>query len=157
MNATDFSITVATPSETERVAALVARHCRPGDCILLQGDLGAGKTTFARGFIRALASVDDEVVSPTFTLVQTYPAEPCTVWHFDLYRLNRPEELDEIGLDEAMENISLVEWPDIAAKCFPKTSLTVSIGLEEGDRRSITVSGNAARWQSDLGVIRGMI
>lgn len=99
-----------------RIAELIALKVRAGDLVTLRGDLGAGKTTFARAFIRAL--LDDltvEVPSPTFTLVQSYPTPRIEVSHFDLYRLDSPDELEEIGFDEAVaKGVALVEWPEHA-------------------------------------------
>src|SRR5262249_10523588 len=115
-------------SQTYAIAAAVAKQCRPGDCILLKGDLGAGKTTFARGFIQALNPSAGEVVSPTFTLVQTYPVGATTLYHFDLYRLKSPSELAEIGLDEAFSSgISLIEWPELLQSRLPEDALNVTI------------------------------
>ncbi len=101
---------------TARLGEDIAAALKPGDAVLVKGDLGAGKTTLARGLIRALA--DDaalEVPSPTFTLVQTY-AGRLPLSHFDLYRLSASDELDELGFDEALKvGAALVEWPDRAA------------------------------------------
>ena len=96
------------------VGARLAALSRVGDAILLAGDLGAGKTTLARGFLEALG-YKGEVPSPTFTIVQTYdpPELSLPVWHVDLYRLDDPEELFELGLDEARRDaVLLVEWPE---------------------------------------------
>lgn len=132
-------------SATCRLAAQVAQACVSGDCILLKGDLGAGKTVFARAFIRSLLPGAD-VVSPTFNLVQTYPAGPADIWHFDLYRLRSAAELPEIGLDEALiAGITLIEWPEIAHDWLPETSLTVQLE-PDGTGRFITLSGTADRW-----------
>ncbi len=97
------------PAATAALAARLASLVRRGDVIALGGDLGTGKTSFARAFINALPRAEDEppgeaaeeVPSPTFTLVQTYRRKPADVWHFDLYRLQRPEEAYELGIEEA--------------------------------------------------------
>ena len=106
-------IAVALPDQatTERLARALARHLRRGDVIALEGELGAGKTCFARAAINALPrpgedpanvlSAPEEVPSPTFTLVQVYERAPAPVWHFDLFRLEAPEEALELGLEEA--------------------------------------------------------
>lgn len=106
------SLELDSLAATERLAARVARLARTGDVIGLSGELGAGKTTFARAFIRArLGPV--EVPSPTFTLVQVYEGAEVTIWHFDLYRIENPGEVNELGLEEALAGgISLIEWPD---------------------------------------------
>lgn len=97
---------------TERLAARLAHVARAGDVIGLSGELGAGKTTFARAFIRArLGPV--EVPSPTFTLVQVYEGADVAIWHFDLYRIEDPSEALELGIEEAFAAaISLIEWPE---------------------------------------------
>jgi tRNA threonylcarbamoyladenosine biosynthesis protein TsaE len=97
---------------TARLGQAIAPLLRPGEAVLLYGPLGMGKSTLARGLIRALTRPDEDVPSPTFTLVQFYESEP-PVAHFDLYRLTRPEEAFEIGLDEALdEGCALIEWPE---------------------------------------------
>ncbi|HVC58947.1 MAG TPA: tRNA (adenosine(37)-N6)-threonylcarbamoyltransferase complex ATPase subunit type 1 TsaE [Acetobacteraceae bacterium] len=113
---------------TARLAAAVAALARPGDAILLQGPLGAGKTAFARGFLRA-ASGDPalEVPSPTFTLVQSYATSRGTVHHFDLWRLDGPAALAELGWDEARDDIVLVEWPDRLGSLRPPDALTIAL------------------------------
>lgn len=123
-----------------------------GDCILLRGDLGSGKTTFARGFIQALNPAHDEVVSPTFTLVQTYPAGDKAVWHFDLYRLKNPEEITEIGLDEALHSgITLIEWPELVQSLLPRDALDVTIETgSDPHQRRFTFTGSSAAWQARL-------
>ncbi|WP_306118441.1 MULTISPECIES: tRNA (adenosine(37)-N6)-threonylcarbamoyltransferase complex ATPase subunit type 1 TsaE [unclassified Roseitalea] len=126
----------------QRFARDLARAARPGDCIALSGDLGAGKSTFARAFIRAVANDPQgrlDVPSPTFTLVQTYATRP-PVSHFDLYRIGDPDEIGELGLHEALEGgIVLVEWPERAADRLP--AATVTIGFAD----ATTDSGAQAR------------
>lgn len=95
------------------IAAALAEEARIGDIFTLQGDLGAGKSVFARGFIRALCGADTDVPSPTFTLVQSYDSPKGTIYHFDLYRLEDPEEVYGLDWDAALSGgISLIEWPD---------------------------------------------
>lgn len=97
---------------TGRLGAAIAPLLAPGEAVLLFGPLGMGKSTLARGLIRALTRPDEDVPSPTFTLVQFYPSDP-PVAHFDLYRLTRPDEAFEIGLDEALdEGCAVIEWPE---------------------------------------------
>ena len=140
----EFSRILQTAEETLALATRIADFCKIGDCLLLYGDLGAGKTTFARGFIQAKTGTKEEIVSPTFTLVQIYPiASGGAVWHCDLYRLKNSNELLELGLDEAFEgNITLIEWPEIAASQLPQNSLNIRLEME-GEGRKITISGNA--------------
>ncbi len=108
-----FALDLPDPAATVELARRLARLARRGDVIALKGDLGAGKTAFARALIQAMAGSAVDVPSPTFTLVQTYDTPVGMVWHFDLYRLESPDEAVELGLDQAFaEGISLVEWPE---------------------------------------------
>lgn len=129
---------------TAALARMLAATARPGDTILLDGPVGAGKTHFARAFIRARRGpAAEDVPSPTFTLVQTYDDPMGTeVWHADLYRLTDPAELDELGLDEARDSaICLIEWPD-RMETLPDTALTVAIMPDDDpDLRRIALSG----------------
>jgi tRNA threonylcarbamoyladenosine biosynthesis protein TsaE len=133
---------------TEALAAAVARLARLGDTILLEGDLGAGKTAFARAFLRA-ATGDPalEVPSPTFTLVQSYDTPIGTVHHFDLWRLDGPGGLVELGWEEAREGIVLVEWPDRLGALRPTDALTITLHPTGADSRRATLSG----WPDRLG------
>lgn len=124
------SVSRQLPSEsaTADLAGELASLARAGDVILLSGDLGAGKSVFARAFINALPGPLEEVPSPTFTLVQTYQRGPQEVWHFDLYRLESPEEAWELGFEEALaEGISLVEWPERLGGELPSSRLEIEI------------------------------
>lgn len=127
-----------------RFAADLARIAQPGDCFALSGDLGAGKTSFARAFIRALAGADGatlEVPSPTFTLVQDYATSP-PVAHFDLYRIADADEVAELGLDDALEvGIALIEWPERAGRTLAAGTiwLTFSESVTDGGADARTV------------------
>ena len=120
---------------------------RPGDLVCLHGDLGAGKTTLARALIRAMAADRGiEVPSPTFTIVQPYEAR-FPVAHFDLYRLAAPDELDELGFDEALATgAALVEWPDKAGDRLPAERIDIHL-VEEGTGRRVTIAATAAAAQ----------
>ncbi len=122
---------------TTRLAAAVAALARPGDAILLAGLLGAGKTEFARAFLRS-ATGDPalEVPSPTFTLVQSYATRLGTVHHFDLWRLTGPDALTELGWDEARDDIVLVEWPDRLGAQRPPDALTIDLQPAEAGPRA---------------------
>jgi tRNA threonylcarbamoyladenosine biosynthesis protein TsaE len=122
---------------TLAIGARLAGAAARGDIFALQGDLGAGKTTLARGFIRALTTPEEEVPSPTFTLVQTYETAKGTVWHFDLYRLEDPEEAWELGIEEAFaDGISLVEWPERLGTLLPARRHNIELDLAGTGRRA---------------------
>lgn len=126
-----------SPEETAEIAGKVASRLLPGDVILLKGELGAGKTTFVRALIQALCGPETEVPSPTFTLVQTYETPRFLLWHFDLYRLKHPEEIFELGIEEAYESgVSLIEWPERLGANLPKDYLVIelSYGTHENER-----------------------
>jgi tRNA threonylcarbamoyladenosine biosynthesis protein TsaE len=138
----DAALSLDLPSEsaTAEVAALIARMAEAGDVIALRGELGSGKTSFARGFIRALGRGDEEVPSPTFTLVEVYgfaDGAPA-VWHFDLYRLAKSEDVYELGFEEALGGaILLIEWPERLGPLLPSERLDVelSAGIAPSARR----------------------
>ncbi len=130
------------------LAARLVPELLAGDVIALEGDLGAGKTTFSRGLIEAYAGISD-VPSPTYTLVQTYEGGPLTIWHFDLYRLTNPEDLQELGWDETAAGIALVEWPDRAGSHLPRWRLDVRIDFL-GDGRRVTLEPHGEGWQTRL-------
>ncbi|OHC74725.1 MAG: tRNA (adenosine(37)-N6)-threonylcarbamoyltransferase complex ATPase subunit type 1 TsaE [Rhodospirillales bacterium RIFCSPLOWO2_12_FULL_58_28] len=128
---------------TDRLAVWLAGMARVGDVIALRGELGCGKTAFARAFIRARAKRQEEVPSPTFTLLQTYDLDGGMVHHFDLYRLNAAEEALELGIEEAFaEGISLIEWPERLGGFLPKVRLDVALAYaEKPEARHLTLTG----------------
>jgi tRNA threonylcarbamoyladenosine biosynthesis protein TsaE len=143
-------ITLSLPDEaaTQALAARAARLARPGDAILLDGPLGAGKSAFARAFLRAASSNPGlEVPSPTFTLVQSYDLPEGVAHHMDLYRLEGPDALPELGWEEAREGIVLVEWPDRLGPYTPPDALRLTLAPAEApDARIATLAGwDAAR------------
>jgi tRNA threonylcarbamoyladenosine biosynthesis protein TsaE len=134
---------------TEALAARVAAVARPGDAVLLSGPLGAGKSAFARAFLRA-ASGDPglEVPSPTFTLVQSYDLPRGPAHHFDLWRLSGPADLAELGWEEAREGIVLVEWPERLGALAPADALRVALApAAREEAREATLSG----WPDRIG------
>ena len=140
---TAIVVTLADEASTIRLGEDLALALRPGDCVALSGDLGAGKSTLARALLRAMADDETlEVPSPTFTLVQSYDLR-IPVAHFDLYRLGDGSELDELGLDEALAiGIALVEWPEMAEDFLPADRLTLRLEHETSGRTA-TISGPA--------------
>ena len=129
-------IQLAGLGDTIALAGAIAGRAERGDVIVLRGDLGAGKTAFARGFIharqRAAGLPEEEVPSPTFTLVQTYDVGAVAIWHFDLYRVGDPSEAQELGLDEALsEGIVLIEWPERLGPLLPLDRLDLELAAGE--------------------------
>jgi tRNA threonylcarbamoyladenosine biosynthesis protein TsaE len=137
MDKTLPSISFFLPSEadTDRLGSWLAKRLKSGDCLLLEGPIGAGKSHLARAFIRARLGTMEDVPSPTFTLVQTYQAD-VEIWHADLYRLSHVDEVAELGLEEAFDSaISLIEWPDRLGEYAPKTAIRLILSAEGDGRR----------------------
>ena len=134
-------------ADTARLGAGVVHALAKGDAICLAGPLGAGKSILARGLIRALAPDTGEIPSPTFTLVQFYEGPRFTLAHFDLYRLNRPDEAYEIGLDEALRTgAAVIEWPERLGHHLPPDRLDIEIHIEAGDARRARLTPHGA-WE----------
>ena len=142
--------------DTLAFAEAYAKTLRGGDVVLLDGDMGAGKTVFARAFIRTLTAENEDVPSPTFTLVQTYDTskEPfLTVWHFDLYRLKSAQEIYEIGFEEALtDGVSLIEWPERAERLLARDRLEIQLRTspEGTDKRILTLTACGKSWQNRM-------
>ncbi len=134
-----FSFFLPDESATERLGAALAARLRPRDTVALEGGLGAGKTTLARAILRAAAGTPDLVVpSPTFTLVEVYDTPRGAFWHFDLYRLETPEQVFELGWEEARaDGIVLVEWAERLGPLLPADRLTVTLTAEAEGRRAV--------------------
>lgn len=127
-----YSISLPTEDATAALAGSFAPLLQPGDCLLLEGSIGAGKTAFARSLIRARLDRNEDVPSPTFTLVQTYEHEDGDIWHCDLYRLTHPDEAFELGLDDAFSSaICLIEWPDRLGTDVPKNAALLSFSAND--------------------------
>jgi tRNA threonylcarbamoyladenosine biosynthesis protein TsaE len=148
-------VLVTTSAEATRaVAATLAARCVPGDVLLLSGDLGAGKTTFAQGFGRAVG-VDEPVTSPTFTLVRQYevPVGPTgvrTLLHADVYRLDHLGEIADLGLGQLVEDggVALVEWGEAAEPVLGNGALSLLLVADPDDeaRRTVTVTAAGSSW-----------
>ncbi len=147
--------TTVGPEETRALAAAIAGVCEPGDVLLLAGELGSGKTTFAQGFGRGLG-VAEPITSPTFALVRQYrlgdDGDPLrTLLHADVYRLDHLAEIDDLGLGELVEDgaVALVEWGDVAEPVLGHGSLSLRLDAGPGDpddRRTVTILWSGPRW-----------
>ena len=141
---------VLEEAETDQLATKISQLLSTGDTILLEGDIGAGKTAFGRALIKARCGPATDVPSPTFSIVQTYDADDIEIWHCDLYRLGGPDDILELGLDAAFKDaVVLVEWPDRLGDLKPSDALELSISLV-GDKRRFSFSGSA-KWAKRLG------
>jgi tRNA threonylcarbamoyladenosine biosynthesis protein TsaE len=147
---TQIDRSLADENATRHLAERLSTCVRRGDVIALWGDLGAGKTAFARAFIQALGG-PQEVPSPTFTLVQAYDLTDFSIWHFDLFRLTSANDALELGIEDAFaEAVSLIEWPDQLGDLLPsdRLDLALSFGPDEGSRQaSLTGQGS---WRQRL-------
>ena len=150
-------LTLDGEEATAELAAEIASLAEDGDVIALSGELGTGKTTFARAFLREWG-VQEEIPSPTFTLVQTYELEAGTVWHFDLYRLENPDDALELDIEDAFtEGISLIEWPERLGAYLPweRLDLRFAIGERE-DVRRVEIEGTD-EWADRLTELESLV
>lgn len=133
--------------DTVTFANRLATVLKPGDVLCLHGDLGMGKSVFARGLIRALSGKPGlEVPSPTFTLVQTYDTDTGDVWHFDLYRLKDPDEVYELGWEEGLASaIVIVEWPERLGHLMPPRRIDIRLSQGSDGARLLQISGETDR------------
>jgi tRNA threonylcarbamoyladenosine biosynthesis protein TsaE len=154
-----------TPEATDRAGAALGAQLRPGDAVLLRGDLGAGKSALARACIRALQAEDgreeEDIPSPSFTLVQVYDSARGDIWHVDLYRLGGPDGCAELGLEDAFETaITLVEWPERLGPLRPARRLDLTLefaetkgGALEEPGRHLTAQAHGAGWEGALAAL----
>lgn len=145
-------ITLNTADATAALARQIGARLGPGDVILLTGDIGAGKTHFARALIQSLLTTPEDVPSPTFTLVQTYDTPRAEVWHADLYRLTSVDEVEELGLLDAFQSaICLIEWPDRLADLTPPGALTLALApAQTDDARHLIATWEQGDWAARL-------
>lgn len=141
-----MQLQISSLDDTQRLAQILASRLRCGDLVTLRGDLGAGKTTFAQFLIQALSLQSVEVTSPTFTLLQTYAVRlgnglDAELYHYDLYRIDHPSALAELGFDEAFEHVTLMEWPERAEGMKLPVTLALQFSLREDGQRSVAISG----------------
>ncbi len=137
---------VSCEDETFALAGKIAEGAKRQDVFALIGDLGAGKTAFAKGFAKGLG-VKESVVSPTFTLVQIYESGRMPLYHFDVYRIGDVSEMDETGYEDCFygEGVTLVEWADLVREILPEETIYITIEPEPGkdpDHRKITIVKN---------------
>lgn len=135
---------VNSPEETAKLAEEIAINAKPGDVIALLGDLGVGKTVFTKGFGKGLG-ISEPVVSPTFTILETYDDGRLPLYHFDVYRIGDVEEMEEVGFEEYVfgEGISLIEWANLIEEIMPAGTMVIEIAkdLSKGlDYRRITIT-----------------
>ncbi len=136
-------------AETAAFGAKLATALRAGDVVRLEGPLGAGKSTLARGLIRAASGARD-VPSPTFTLVETYETDDAAIWHFDLFRLEDRDEVWELGLEDALETgVALIEWPQRIEGMLPNEALRLVLSVKEGNVRQLHIIA-PERWTPAL-------
>jgi len=152
MHAFSEKLLLTDPEQTCRMAGRLAPVLRTGDVVLLSGDVGAGKTHFARCVIQSQMDIPEDVPSPTFTLVQTYPARNAEIWHADLYRLSDVNDVFELGLIDAFENaICLIEWPDRLGDLTPASALHLEMQtLEDPDHREATFRWTDPVWNDRM-------
>lgn len=149
MTSRKLTISLPRPENTDALGQSLAKIATAGDCLLLRGQIGAGKSALARAFIRQRMGSDTEVPSPTFTLVQTYETETVEIWHADLYRLSDTQEAIELGLVDAFDtSICLVEWPEILGDMVPETALDIHLSVE--DEAHVAVLTFGPKWQHRL-------
>lgn len=142
---------ISLPSESDTLALgrALAAQAKAGDVITLTGSLGAGKTVLARGFVTARIGTTIDVASPTFTLVNVYDSLEPPIWHFDLYRLESSDEIEELGLDEALTSgISLIEWPNIAEGWLPPDHLHIDLRVENDNQSRMATLSSGPTWQT---------
>lgn len=133
---------------TARLGSAIAGLLRPGDVVALSGPLGAGKTTLARAIIAAMTG-EKEAPSPTFALVEPYDLAAATLWHFDLYRLENAADVFELGFEDALDGVCLIEWPERIEALLPDETLVIRLSLD-GDARRAVIRG-AADWPARAG------
>lgn len=152
-----YDFTLNSAAQTAALAGRIGPYLQAGDVVLLSGDIGAGKTHFARSLIQALQAplgLLEDIPSPTFTLVQTYPLDDVEIWHADLYRIGSVDEIVELGLTDAFAtSICLVEWPDRLGDDAPARHLALAFEQGKSDhsrKLKITTAGDGWEWLKNV-------
>ena len=147
----DHHIDAPNLSATQSLAATLAPLLKAGDCLLLSGDLGAGKSAFSRALIQSLAGTAVDVPSPTYTLVQGYDLPALRIFHYDLYRIGDPEEIYELDWQEArFGGLCLVEWPSRLEHLTPADALNIEIQTIDENARRIHLTADGSEWSKRL-------
>ena len=146
-----MEIFLQTAVETEKLGNILGKLAQSGDVFCFTGDLGAGKTLMSRGISLALGVAEEDVTSPTFAIMNIYEGEELEVRHFDLYRLNRPEELEDIGFDEYAggEGVTLIEWAELFSDHLPEEYMQVTL-LHDGAGRKAVLTPKGERYEELL-------
>ncbi len=150
----EYTLTTTNKDETRRLGAVMAPLFQAGDVVLLEGDLGAGKTTLVGGVAKAL-KVEDDVISPTFNIMKCYFHGSLPLYHIDAYRLEHQNI--ELGLDEYIEGngVCFIEWPQYIAPLLPEETLAITLTNIGGDNRQITLVGNSAHFDEIIHLVKG--
>ena len=153
---TELSLFLPDAAATTRLGAALAGLLHAGDTLLLHGPIGAGKTHLARALIQARLGRLEDVPSPSFTLVQTYAAGDVEIWHADLYRLSGPDEVWELGLDDAVATaICLIEWPDRLGNFAPAHAVNITLSSEAEGRRAVLSGATHSQLLAQLAALWG--
>ena len=143
------TLRLSSEDDTAQLGETLAKYAQAGDCFLLRGQIGAGKSVLARAFIRSLLGSETEVPSPTFTLVQTYDFGDVEIWHADLYRIGDTQEAVELGLTDAMtDQICLIEWPELIEGLTPNSALDIELTVAPDCHLATLTYGD--NWRSRL-------
>ncbi|MCC8461816.1 MAG: tRNA (adenosine(37)-N6)-threonylcarbamoyltransferase complex ATPase subunit type 1 TsaE [Rickettsia endosymbiont of Ecitomorpha arachnoides] len=137
--------TLNNEEETKKLAKLFAQRLKPNDIVLLNGDLGSGKTFFCREIIKYFCGENTSIISPTFNLLQTYKSSNFTIYHYDLYRLKSPEEIYELGFEEALSgNLVLIEWSEIIKHLLSPPLIEVNLEVLDENKRLCSIIANSS-------------